>query len=150
MRRSFLVALFFLMASFAFAGRPDPVLPNPRLTPGDAFDVTVKDIVAPGYAKRVRRVPVSVKRAVFKAYGIPWERHSGYEVDHLISLELGGSNSIQNLWPESYSGQWNARVKDRLENRLKLLAVHGQLDLKTAQAEIAKDWVAAYRKYAKP
>lgn len=150
MIRTFLIALFFLMASYSFAGQLDPVLPNPRLTPGDAFSVTVKDIAAPGYAKRVRHVPVSVKRAVFKAYGIPWERHSGYEVDHLISLELGGSNSIRNLWPESYSGQWNARVKDRLENRLKLLIFHGQLDLKTAQAAIAKDWVAAYRKYAKP
>jgi hypothetical protein len=150
MRRTFLIALFFLMASFALAGRPDPVLPNPRLTPGDAFDVTVKDIAVPGYAKRVRHVPVSLKRAVFKAYGIPWERHSGYEVDHLISLELGGSNSIRNLWPESCSGTYNARLKDAIENRLHWLVIHRQLDLKTAQAAIAKDWVAAYRKYAKP
>jgi hypothetical protein len=149
MRRTFLIAILFLMASFALAGRPDPVLPNPRLTPGDAFDVTVKDIAVPGYAKRVRHVPVSLKRAVFKAYGIPWERHSGYEVDHLISLELGGSNSIRNLWPESYFGQWNARVKDRLENRLKLMVVHGKLDLKTAQTAISKDWVSAYQKYSK-
>ena len=58
------------------------------------------------------------------AYGIPGGEHHGYcdvaqgcEVDHLISIELGGSNEKTNLWPQPYSGvQWNAHVKDRLEN----------------------------------
>jgi hypothetical protein len=39
-------------------------------------------------------------------------------VDHLIPLELGGSNDIANLWPQSYVTVWNAHMKDRLENRL--------------------------------
>jgi hypothetical protein len=65
-------------------------------------------------------------------------------------LELGGSNSIKNLWPESYRTVWNARVKDRLENRLHELVCSGQLDLATAQREIATDWIAAYKKYVGP
>jgi hypothetical protein len=69
-------------------------------------------------------------------------------VDHLISLELGGSNSIKNLWPQSYRTQpWNAHVKDTLENELHDEVCSGRLDLKTAQREIAGDWIAAYRKY---
>jgi hypothetical protein len=45
---------------------------------------------------------------------------------------------------------WNARVKDRLENRLHHLVVVGQVDLKTAQRDIAEDWIAAYKKYVGP
>jgi hypothetical protein len=68
--------------------------------------------------------------------------------DHLISLELGGSNDIQNLWPESYRTEpWNAHVKDRLEDRLNDLVCAGRLGLADAQRSIATDWIAAYRRY---
>src|SRR5205823_4516238 len=42
---------------------------------------------------------------------------------------------------------WNARVKDQIENRLHDLVCSGELDLATAQREIASDWIAAYKKY---
>ena len=72
-----------------------------------------------------------------------------YEIDHLIPLELGGSNSVKNLWPESYrTSRWNARVKDRLEDKLHELVCNGQLDLKTAQQVIAANWIEAYKKSA--
>ena len=72
-------------------------------------------------------------------------------VTQLVSLELGGSNSIKNLWPQSYHTRpWNARVKDRLENRLHELECSGQLDLQTAQRAIASKWIEAYKKYVGP
>jgi hypothetical protein len=37
-----------------------------------------------------------------------------------------------------------------LEDRLHALVVNGKLDLKTAQREIATDWIAAYKKYVGP
>ena len=40
----------------------------------------------------------------------------GCEIDHLISLEIGGSNDITNLWPQPFQGTWNAHMKDALEN----------------------------------
>jgi hypothetical protein len=65
-----------------------------------------------------------------------------------VPKELDGSHSIKNLWPESYRiSPWNARVKDRLENRLHELLCDGELDLKTAQCEIAANWIEAYKKY---
>ena len=61
-------------------------------------------------AKKVRNVTSAEKAAVFHSYDLAGN-HTGYcqnddklgcEVDHLISLELGGSNDQANLWPEPY------------------------------------------------
>jgi hypothetical protein len=122
-------------------------LPNPQRTPGETLDVTKADICEPGYSKRVRDVPESVKNQAYQEYGLRSHKAGEYEVDHLISLELGGSNSIRNLWPQSYTGEWNAHMKDKLEDRLHALVCKGSLDLKTAQLEISTDWIAAYQKY---
>jgi hypothetical protein len=69
-------------------------------------------------------------------------------MDHLIPLSLGGSNSIRNLWRQTYhTTPWNAHVKDVLELRLHNLVCNGKVDLQTAQHEIATDWIKAYQKY---
>jgi hypothetical protein len=122
-------------------------LPDPVLSPGDTFDVTAADICVSGYASKVRDVPQSVKNQVYAEYGITTHEPGSYEIDHIISLELGGSNSIKNLYPEPYFGELNAHVKDKLENKLHDLVCGGQVDLATIQYEIATDWVATYIKY---
>jgi hypothetical protein len=81
---------------------------------------------------------------VFAEYGIDWSFHSGYEVDHIISLELGGSNDISNLYPESYSIQYGARVKDKFENYLHREVCADRLPIAVAQEEIATDWLKYY------
>lgn len=138
-----------LLSSFAFAQSfQPPQRPDARLTPGDVLPVTARDICVVGYSKKVRNVPESVKRKVYEEYGIRSHAPGEYEVDHLISLELGGSNSIRNLWPESYvSAPFNAHIKDTLENRLHRMVCAGQIDLRTAQQAIARDWVSAYYRY---
>lgn len=71
-----------------------------------------------------------------------------YEVDYLITPALGGADDIGNLWPQSYSATiWNAHVKDALEDRLHELVCRGDVDLTTAQREISRDWISAYKKY---
>ncbi len=122
-------------------------LPDPNLTPGDTLAVTAGDVCVSGYSSKVRSVTDAVKNQVYQEYGITSHPPNSYEVDHLISLELGGSNSIKNLWPEPYAGDWNAHVKDRIEDKLHSLVCNGSLDLATAQHEIATDWIAAYFKY---
>ncbi len=128
-----------------------PIVPDPKLTLGDALDVTRDDICVSGYSKKVRDVPQAVKEQAYREYGITSRQPREYEVDHLISLELGGSNSIKNLWPESFITEtWNAHVKDKLENRLHEMICREQIDIKAAQREISTDWIAAYKKYVGP
>src|SRR5262249_23564197 len=125
-----------------------PIVPDPTKTPGDVLEVTKSDICVAGYSKKVRNVPESVKKQAYAEYGITSHMPKEYEVDHLISLELGGSNSLKNLWPQSYvTSPYNAHKKDVLENKLHKLVCDGAIDLKIAQKAIATDWMGAYRKY---
>jgi hypothetical protein len=96
-----LLAVSLLWSLSALAQQPTPLLPDPKLTPGDVFDVTAQDVCVPGYAKKVRAVPAWLKRRAYAEYGITEYKPGDYEVDHLIPLSLGGSNSIRNLWPQS-------------------------------------------------
>ncbi len=124
----------------------DAALPDTQLTPGATFAVDASQVCQRGYSAAVRNVPLAEKKEVFRRYRTTYVKGQ-YEVDHLISLELGGSNEVTNLWPEPYAGEWNAKVKDRLENRLHRLVCKGELPLATAQQAIAHNWVTAYQQY---
>jgi hypothetical protein len=128
----------------------DPVVPKSALTPGETRRVSIDDVCrgsSEGPADESAAVPASVRQAVFQEYGIRGARVNAYEVDYLITPELGGANSIRNLWPQPYSAVWNAHVKDELENRLHGMVCAGEVDLTTAQREISQDWIGAYKKY---
>ncbi|BBL77537.1 hypothetical protein [Methylomagnum ishizawai] len=128
-----------------------PLVPDPAKTPGDVLTTDKATICTPGYTQTVRDVPESLKNQVYASYGILSRQPKEYEVDHLVSLELGGSNSLRNLWPQSYETRpLNAHVKDTLENKMHALICKGGLDIRQAQQEIAADWVAAYAKYVGP
>lgn len=136
------ILLFMVFPSLA----ADPILPDGRMTPGVALtNVTVEQICHAGYAKSVRNVSEATKRAVFIEYfGKVPNQPGNYEIDHLISLELGGSNHIRNLWPQSYTTEpWNSHVKDRLEDRMAFL-VRQQLQMHgmaAAHARIVDEWL---------
>jgi hypothetical protein len=103
--RALLLPALLLLASSASAGD----LSDPALTPGAVMTTDAATICTPGYAKSVRQVSGKVKAQVYAEYGIASHRSGEYEVDHLISLELGGSNDIKNLWPESCRAVERAR-----------------------------------------
>jgi 5-methylcytosine-specific restriction endonuclease McrA len=130
-------------------GVPRGDLPRRSLTPGVVLSVSRSRICVAGYSASVRDVPSSESDAVYRRYRVVHVPYA-HEVDHLISLELGGSNAIANLWPEPYAGRWGARTKDALENRLHALVCSGQLALPVAQHMEATNWVAAYRRFIGP
>ncbi len=120
-------------------------LPDKACTPGAVFPtVTKEQICTPGYSKSVRNVPSSIKEQVFASYGITSHRPGEYEVDHLISLELGGSNDISNLWPEVAEPRPGYHEKDKVENYLHDEICSGSITLQEAQQKIASDWLQVY------
>lgn len=129
-----------------------PMFPHRALTPGATLPVSTAEVCVPGYSREVRDVSSATKREVFARYGLisvfADSTRNDFEVDHLIPLALGGSNDIHNLWPQAYgTAPWNARLKDRLENRLRQLVCAGELPLAEAQRAFTADWTAAYAQY---
>lgn len=125
-------------------------LPNKSLTPGLADPALTEAVICNPHwsTKSVRNVSAAAKRKAYAEYHITSRKPGEYEIDHLISLELGGSNDLKNLWPQSYiTKPWNAHVKDKLENRLHVEVCGGHLDLKSAQMRISDDWIATYLTY---
>lgn len=122
--------------------------PKSGITPGETRPITIAEVCRNPDAQVVSdHIPEETRQRVFAAYGIKPAGPNQFEVDYLITPDLGGTESIRNLWPEPYSARWNARVKDKLEQRLHQLVCSGKLDLPTAQHDIAADWIGAYKKY---
>jgi hypothetical protein len=120
-------------------------LPDSACTPGAIFaDATEAQICQSGYAGSVRNVPESEKNQAYAEYGIASHSTGQYEVDHLVSLELGGSNDIANLWPELASPTPGFHQKDQVEDYLHDQVCSGAISLAAAQQEIATNWLAVY------
>ena len=124
--------------------------PNPdrRCSPGAIYTGLTKAVICSPtfHTSTVRNVLDSERFAVEQEYGLT-PRHYGntLEIDHIVSLELGGSNDIANLFPEKASPQPGYRVKDKLENRLHALVCSGTMTLRVVQHAIATDWQGLYK-----
>jgi hypothetical protein len=132
------------------AGNGQP-LPDATCTPGVVSTAVTQanldtTICKSGYSSSVRAPESeteSFKKKIMVSYGEPGPL-SDYELDHLVSLELGGSNDAGNLWPELNdhpSGAINS--KDLVENALHRAVCDRKVTLAAAQDAIATDWTTA-------
>lgn len=123
-------------------------LPDPHCTPGSVNrSVTQADIYSTickdGWTRTVRPPEWNTWRfkyyVAYPAYGASGRT----ELDHLIPLELGGSNDATNLWPEKPA---SPNPKDKVENALNDAVCSGRITLKAAQKAITVNWTTAERK----
>ena len=122
-------------------------LPDRACTPGAVFSGAGRsEVCARGYARRVRHVPLAVRRRVYSSYGITHHLPGQYELDRLVPLGLGGSEAQANLWPLAPAPAPGSHQKDALENYLHVQVCHHGLDLSGAQRELAGNWLVAYRR----
>ena len=129
-----------LLTSFLAASvqAGDSMLPNPKLTPGK---IARND-------KDRNGVTQEMERRVFNRYHIEWRRRPEFKVDHLIPIELGGADAVDNLWPQSLSTRpYNAHRKEVLTRRLLARIAAGQMTLAQAQKEISEDWISCFVDY---
>ena len=131
--------LLLVIAWLAPSAPARPLRPDPTKTPGATMPITRTQMCLTAYyTDTVRHVTAGDRRAV---------PSGAYEIDHLIPLVMGGSNARENLWPQAYTTRpYNATVKDALENQLRRQVCWGTLALAAAQREIAKAWIASYRR----
>jgi len=127
------------------------VLPDPACTPG-AVDPGVtqsnlpQTICRSGYSASVRAPATETdkaKQGSLRQYGETPTKTTEY--DHLISLELGGTNATSNLWPEpnATTATGTTNPKDSVENQLHSALCSGTITLVDAQKAIATDWTTA-------
>jgi hypothetical protein len=122
-------------------------LPDTSCTPGSIDPaVTQTDIRSTicrsGFTKKVRPPESQTEHAKYSVSYPAYHLSSGTrsELDHLVPLELGGSNDITNLWPEVGSVP---NPKDKVENALNHAVCDGKVSLAAAQSAIASDWLTA-------
>ena len=126
-------------------------LPDPACTPGAVDPAVTQDnlgatICKSGYTVTVR-APASdtdkTKALSLAQYG--QTRASTTEYDHLISLQLGGTNAVSNLWPEPNraGATGTTNPKDAIETHLNKAVCAHKITLAAAQKAIATNWVTA-------
>jgi len=132
------------------------LLNNAKLTPGAVRTTKAADVCSGESTRDFRKTTAAMKAAVYKAYGVartrtlpgdpvPADAKKPYfEIDHLISLELGGADDVKNLWPQPYYQHPGAHEKDAVENYLHRKVCGGQINLTDAQKAIANDWYDVY------
>jgi hypothetical protein len=151
-------------AAAGFHMQGPAALPDPKFTPGKVRTSDVKEVCEGGSTKQFRHTTEAMKAKAYAEYGIDKAKIYGavfcengatcdtnpkaplYEIDHLISLELGGADELANLSPQPYYAHPGAHEKDQVENWLHKEVCAGKMDLAMAQAEIATDWYDLYLK----
>jgi hypothetical protein len=125
------------------------VYPDPSLTPGTIRTTDVNAICSTD-TRTLRHGSRERSDLIFALYHIAPADQINYTLDHLIPLEIGGADVVDNIWPEprrSLAGEWDDTRKDELERRLGVLVCDGELDVREAQRAIAEDWTEAYKRY---
>ena len=129
-------------------------IPDPNCTPGAINPtVTVDTLADPRFRTSCYRngaTTAAQKNHTYDWYGIehPTQntgRTQTCELDHLISLELGGADTLDNIWPQCGPDRVTLheryfKEKDAVENYLAAEVKAGRMDLGEAQRGIATDW----------
>jgi hypothetical protein len=130
------------------------MVPDPACTPGAINPTLTLDVLKnPAFRTGCVRdceTPPSAKATTYAAYGIAHPANNvgatqTCELDHLVSLEIGGADTLDNIWPQC--GPANVvlarryfKIKDKVENFLAAQVRDGAVDLAVAQRGIADDW----------
>lgn len=129
-------------------------VPDARCTPGSINPTITTAILTGGHFKtsceRDQASSAHQKATTYSEYNISHPSNNTgstqtCELDHLVSLELGGADTLDNIWPQC--GPKNTllakrffKKKDRVENYLAAQVRAGNMTLEEAQDGIVADW----------
>jgi hypothetical protein len=129
-------------------------IPDPRCTPGAVNPTLTADVLRdPGFRTSCVRDSATTavqKGTTYKFYNIPHPKNNTgptqtCELDHLISLEIGGADTLENIWPQCGPDRVQLRQryfkqKDIVENFLARQVKAGKMNLADVQRGISQDW----------
>jgi len=122
--------------------------PDRRCSPGAYSSALTRAVICSSSFRTasIRDVPESEKHAVEIEYGLaPRAYGRTLEIDHIVSLELGGSNDVANLYPEKANAHPGYHVKDKLEDAAHKAVCAGTISLRSAQRQIASNWEKLFK-----
>jgi hypothetical protein len=129
-------------------------LPDPACSPGAVNPtVTVAVLTATGFTTdclRDKATSANRKEVTYQWYKIPKPAHNSgqgmvCELDHIISLEIGGADTLENIWPQCGPSRAVLRnrffkQKDAVEHFLAGEVAAHRMALADVQRGIAEDW----------
>ena len=136
------------------SGKNGFLVPDPNCTPGAVNPtLTLNVLKNPNFRTKCLRDGVTTpaqKATTYRWYGLAKPPNNTganqvCELDHLVSLELGGADTLDNIWPQCGPSrvalaQRFFKRKDTVENFLAKQVRNGQISLADAQKGIATDW----------
>jgi len=106
--------------SFASVFGSYPLHPDQDLTPGSLCTKPTEYRYKEKIPYCERNVETSLKNKIIHTYEAEYDfkvgsRRSSYKIDHFIPLCMGGSNEVDNLWPQEKNVY---KITDPLESKL--------------------------------
>ena len=133
--KRFLVIIVISATLVANGQSQERLLPNPKLTPGRVARTE----------KERAGITLQLEQKVFARYRLPWERRIQFKIDRLIPAELGGADTLDNLWPQSVRARpYGSDRKELLTEVLLKKIREGKLTVAQAQEAISRDWIDAF------
>jgi hypothetical protein len=120
-------------------------LPDPDCTPGVALSgITAQEICSPEFSASQETSSTGVLEQLYFQYSLIPDHTEPYYVDHLISLSLGGSDDMANLWPQRTEPRPGYNEKNRVEKYLHEEVCSGRMSLESAQQQVASNWIRVF------
>lgn len=131
------MVLPLLLLSFSASAYDAPMHPNPEVTTGDYCDEQDSHFEGYRYREKVatcyREVSKERKAKIYEMYGVPKRCRKQYTVDHFVPLSMGGSNAVENLWPEHKDIK---ATRQNMEQELYNQLENGEISVRTALQRI--------------
>ena len=135
--------------------------PDRTCTPGALNPTVTEDVLRHSdfETECIRNMATSEeqKRIIFKWYGVPED--TTCEMDHLVSLEIGGADTLDNIWPQCGPAHATGMARDFkqkdsvelfLGEQVKLGAANGGMSQQDAKQRVTQDWTTLIDEAKKP
>ncbi len=128
--RTLLLCFALLISGFTQADERYPDGPNHEMTPGKLCESPTEYRYVEHIAYCERNVDTDTKNTVIAdydkrlGYKIRSMPRADFKIDHLIPLSIGGSNEVENLWPQHKSVY---AYSDKIESYVSELMKSGKL-----------------------